>query len=201
VRGALNLDKTPGMSDKKEADITDKWLDVADEVGRELEGKGFHIPPKPDFSPDPVTAKALIGSSPEEYAEIYTSYLRWYNYATPLKAQVEAELLGYNAAIEELAVTTRQEVKALRPDKGAGKAAEKEIKEAVEENPSIRELKFRRLKWQEMLIRIDAQLKIISKNMAVISRVQEERQTEFTGERRDSNVRHTGAVHHRRFKR
>lgn len=198
--GGLRLQAPPVVSEKKEIDITKKWTSTYDRVEEKMEGLGFEEPSQPNHSPDAITAKMLIDSTPEKFAELLTQRLAWYTYTTPLMAEVEARLLGYHNAIEEITVTVRAGLKSMRADKETPfKMTDKEIKEHVEEDLRIRNLKFEMQEWQQLKIRIEAQLKIISKNMQVISRMQNERNNELSGEKRDHNIRNS--ERHRRFRR
>lgn len=187
--GGLRLSKPPAVSEKEEVDITNKWLKTYDKVEKKMAQLGFSEPDKPENPSEAITAKMLIDSTPEQFAELLTQRLAWYTYTTPIMAELEARLLGYDNAIEELTVKVRADFKVLRENTPGLKMTDKEIKERVDEDPGIRDMKFQKQEWQQLKIRVEAQLKVISKDMSVVSRMQNERGNEMTGEKRDHNMR------------
>lgn len=188
VRGGMRITEPMTVSGPEERDVTRKWLGTVDEAKRFVRTKGFINPKQPGEQPVEISADMLIGSTPEQYAEIFVTYLRWYNYTTPIKAEIESTLLGISNGMEDLVLEIRSTLRTANED-SLVKLSDKELKERIEEDVRIRALKLEQQRQKQMLELIDSQLKVISKNMSVVSRLQEERKVEFTGERRDSNIR------------
>lgn len=188
VRGGLRITSPLAISDREEEQIRDKWTAITDEVLNELEEKGFGVPAKPDFSPELLTHENLIGTSPEDYAKLYTEHLRWYNYAAPFMAQIKARLSGIRTALKDEETAIRDKMRETNKAAGRGKMTEQEIKDKVWLDPRYQDLLLQEEKYSQMKEVMSAQMDIMDRNMKLISRIEEERKVEFSGERRAGNM-------------
>jgi len=186
----MRIKEPVAMSDHEEKAIRNKWTAVIDDAKGELNTKGFFVPEKPDFSPELLTKDNLIGTSPEAYAKLYTEHLHWYNYAAPYMAEIRATLSGTKTALNDMETTIRDGIRRTSISK-EDKLTVQELKDVVWLDPRYQELQLLHQKYEQMKDMMSAHMDIMDRNMKLISRIEEERKVEFSGERRSGNVGHS----------
>lgn len=187
--GGIKIDRPVGVSDETEEKIVRRWTELFDEAADDIESRGFTIPNKPNFSAEPLSKENLIGTSSDEFADLYSRHLAWYQYAIPYMAEIRARILGFDTAVKDISRAIKKELRAMVETRG--KMTKEEIEDAVWDDARHKELQRDLLVWKQKKELLASHIDIMDRNMRLISRLVEERRVDDGGSRRESNVQNT----------
>lgn len=198
--GGLNIPVSVGIPEDEQKQIAAKW-DTLESVVDAMNRWGFPEATDPQVPYPQITPELLSTSDLKMYTVLYTSQLRWFNYAAKLLARVEAELLQVTNEMTDIGARTKQQFRSA--NQGMAKkdqVSETEIKDQLLTHPRFSSLKLRQQELEQFKIELKASVEELESGMKVISRQVEIRKEEANAGRNDNNMpRRAGELGNRRL--
>ncbi len=168
--GLGELPAAVGPSDKQQEQINDQWNTYA-VVEQSLANMHIHAPQPPMFSIPEVTPEILRGLNDDQYMEVYNAHDAWNSFIGETVSQIENIILQIENEMDDLAVHVEDQIKKTSKHGGESKKpSAEEIKFTIRSHPRIRYLKLELQKHQQMLNRLVAKQKTLSRAEKLLSR-------------------------------
>lgn len=198
--GGLQIPQGLGAAKTKLVELRDMFT-TTNEVEQYLRQLGVHDQAQPTFELPVVTVEALTTTNSNEYTSLYARQLAWYNYLTPLLANVAVRLLQAKNILDVVEAEIKEginvENKQLPKNE---KMTVSEVNTKVTIHPSYQEALLEVQKMTQYKARIGAMAEVAERNMTVISRQVEIRRQEIEGNQREGSMTY-GAKHLRPIRR
>lgn len=186
--GGLQIPQGLGVPKTKLTELRDMFT-TNEEVEQYLRQLGVHDQAQPNFELPVVTVEALTTTNSNEYSALFARQLAWYNYLTPLLANVTVRLLQAKNILDvveaEIKEGINNENKHLPKKERMGVS---EVNTKVTIHPSYQEALLEVQKMTQYKARISAMAEVAERNMAVISRQVEIRRQEIEGNQREGSM-------------
>jgi hypothetical protein len=180
VHGGLKLDAPVGVSENEHVGVIEKWKAArawAERTHAEMLASIGDRPP-------PLSGQELMTFTPNEYAEVYTKRLYWYNEISKRLAGIKVALKTSECALTDLARKIRTTNRRL----AVKKMTAEELKDHVGTQPYYEQIELEVTKYECLKILMDQSFDEAEQNLKAVSRQVEIRKEEFSGERRSANL-------------
>lgn len=168
--GLGELPAAVGPSDQQQEQINDRWNTYA-LVEQSLGHMHIHPPKPPMFGIPEVTPEILRGLNDDQYMEVYNAHDAWNSFIGETVSQLENIILQIENEMDDLNIHVEQNMRETARVGGEGKKPPaEEVKFAIKSHPRIRYLKLELQKQQQMLGRLVAKQKTLSRAEKLLSR-------------------------------
>ena len=161
-------------------------MEQSDEYARRV---GAVTGSKPIEAIPSVTAEMLSDADPRTYSAHYAQQLAWYNYLTPILAELKGDLLQAENTLEMIGARIKR---GLYDQNKVVHKSEKmtadEIDVEIKNDPDYRDALIRVQELSQKKLLIDAAVSNVERNLKVVSRQVEIRKLEFDSSNREGGV-------------
>lgn len=188
--GGLNLPSGVGLSTGEVQEILTRFATLSD-VEENLNKMGFPAQGKqPDFPLPEITSEVLTRYTNDQYSEVYSKLLAWFNYLVPIHADAKAALLQAQNQLDLVEAHTQKRITDQNKNKtkGEGRLTAEEVRTEVLVDPTYQTALLEVQTRKQTLIKLDAYWEIADRGLRVISRQIEVKKIEFGGSNRDGNL-------------
>jgi len=188
--GGLQIPQGLGVEGTKLAELKNTFTTNV-EVEQYLRQLGIHDQMQPNFELPMVTVEVLTTTNSSEYTSLYARQLAWYNYLTPLLANVTVRLLQAKNILDVVEAEIKEGISKENKILPKGdKMTVSEINTKVTIHPSYQDALLEVQKMTQYKARINAMAEVAERNMTVISRQVEIRRQEIEGNQREGGIAH-----------
>lgn len=188
--GGLSLPSGVGLSTGEVQEILTRFATLSD-VEENLNKMGFPAQGKqPDFPLPEITSEVLTRYTNDQYSEVYSKLLAWFNYLVPIHADAKAALLQAQNQLDLVEAHTQKRITDQNKNKtkGEGRLTAEEVRTEVLVDPTYQTALLEVQTRKQTLIKLDAYWEIADRGLRVISRQIEVKKIEFGGSNRDGNL-------------
>lgn len=159
-------------------------------VESDLQHQGISMALDPPQFPLPrITAEILSNINTSDYTRVYSEVLAWFNFITPLHAQVRAALVESENKLSIVEETMRKRLR--QQNRLVSKEARQpndEITSEVITDPTYQNILLEVQVQKQRKLELEAYVEICERNMRVISRQVEIKKIEMGGNDREGNL-------------
>lgn len=187
--GGLNIPEGVGLSTGEVHQILSRFATLED-VEKNLANMGFPSErPRPKFDLPDITVETLTRFTNDQYSEIYSQLLAWFNYLVPIHADVKAGLLQAQNQLDLVEASVKKRLTDVNKNKnkGEGKLSAEEVRTEVLVDPTYQAALLEVQTRKQMLLKLDAYWEIADRSLRVVSRQIEIKKIEFDSSNRDGN--------------
>lgn len=189
TRGGLGtLPRNVGLSQEDVKKASTAWK-TFEKVEAHLKERGFIPPDQPSFPRPTITPEQLTTVINKDYTMLYSHHLAWFNYTSPILAQVKSMLIQTRNEMKDIETKIRKDLrlknKTLPKDE---RFNEKEIADEVWSDPAYKILTREEQKYEQTKLQLESYLEVTEGTLKVISRQVEIRKLELDGSRAEGSM-------------
>lgn len=197
-QGGLKLPPVTGIGASDEKSIRTRWM-KADEVEKYLSMSLGMTPPKePDYACPELNVADLTTPDSAAYTEVYAKRTAWFGFLSERKAEHDAMVIEIKAEMEDIETNTRDSMRRNNQRKTrtgeAKNPSGQEMEDAVNLDPRYVELKQKLIFHMEVLVRLNARVERLDRELRLTSRQVEIRRLDYETSNRASSIAGRGGV-------
>lgn len=167
--GLGELPLAVGPSDQQQEELNQRWNTYHLIEAHLAQAWGIQPPVPPVVIVPQVTVEILRGQNDDQYMETYNALAAWDNFIGETISQVQNIINQLNNEMDDLAVHVESNLKTTTKVEGKKPSAE-DIKFTIKVHPRHRYLKLELQKNEQILTRLEARQKSLSRSERLLSR-------------------------------
>jgi hypothetical protein len=190
--GGLRIGAVAGVGASEETKIHNRWT-CTDEVTNYLTMElGMALAKEPNYACPELTVEDLTTPDSQAYTEIYAKRTAWFGFLSERKAEHDAVVIEIEAEMEDIETNIRDSIR--KNNKRTNRSGEtknvpaSEMEDAINLSPRYVELKQKLVFHREVLVRLNARVEKLDRELRLTSRQVEIRRLDFDTSQRQANL-------------